>query len=109
MDWSFLQDMLVAFNFPPQFIKIVMVCITSTQYYLLVNGSPSDIFAPKRGLRQGDPMSPLLFVIGMEYTSRLMIRVSSDRMFNFHPRCRRLSLNHLAFADDLILFSKGDL
>ena len=52
-------------------------------------------------------MSPLLFVIGMKYLFRLMIRVSLSSLFNFHPRCRKLSLNHLAFADDLMLFSKG--
>lgn len=46
-----------------QFIKITMVCTTSIQYSLLINGSPSEIFKPKRSLSQGDPLSPLLFVI----------------------------------------------
>ena len=38
-----------------------------------------------------------------------MIRVSSESLFNFHPRCKKLSLNPLAFADDLVRYSKGDL
>ena len=109
MDWEFLQDMLLALNFPILFVKIVMICITSTQYSLLVNGSPSDIFHPKRGLRQGDPLSPLLFVIGMEYLSRLLIRLGEEASFKFHPKCRKLKLNHLCFMDDLMLFCKGDL
>ena len=73
MAYEFLQDMLLALNFPTHFVKIVMICITSTQYSLLVNGSPFDIFHPKKGLRQGDPLSLLLFVIGIEYLSRLLI------------------------------------
>lgn len=47
MDWDFIHDMLIAQNFPPHFIKIIMVCITSTQYSFLINDNPSEIFKPK--------------------------------------------------------------
>ena len=60
-----------------------------------------------RGLRQGDPLSPLLFVIGMEYLSRILRRVEGS--YGFHPWCRRIKLSHLCFADDLMLFCKGDV
>ena len=108
LDWNFIHDMLVTLNFPPLFIKIIMTCISTTSYTLLVNGEPSETFRPKRGLRQGDPMYPLLFVIGMEYLSRMLNDVGSLDSFKLHPRCRRLKLNHLCFADDLMLLAKGE-
>ena len=109
LDWLFIRDMMVALNFPPQFVKIVMACITSTQYALLINGSPSKVFKAKKGLRQGDPLSALLFVIGMEYLSRSLLCLMLNPQFKPHPRCRQLKLNHLCFADDLMLLCKGDL
>lgn len=77
LNWEFLKDMMVALNFPHRFIKIVMSCVTSTQYSLVINGSPMDTFKAKRGVRQGDLLSPLLFVIGMEYLSRIL-KVAGD-------------------------------
>ena len=109
VDWLFIRDMLVALNFPPHFIKIFMTCISSTQYSLLVNDNPSTVLKAKRGFRQGDPLSPLLFVIGMEYLSRSLHLLAHNPDFYFHLRCRKLKLNHMCFADDLMLLCEGDL
>ena len=54
-------------------------------------------------------MSPLLFIIGMEYLSIVLKCASNDPLFKHHPRYKPLRLNHLCFADDLILYFKGDL
>lgn len=59
--------------------------------------------------RKGDPMSLFLFAIAMEYLSRLLAGLSEDETFKFHPRCSRLKLTHISFADDLLLFARGDL
>lgn len=109
LNWGFLKDMLIALNFPSHFIKVVMTCVTSTQYSLLINGSPLEPFKATRGLRQEDPMSPLLFVIGMEYLSRILKAASDTEGFSFHLRCVNMKLNHLAFAYDLMMFCKGDM
>ena len=107
MNWHFLKEMMVALNFPHKFIKIIMTCITSTSYVLMINGSPTNSFAAKQGLRQGDPLSPLQFVIGIEYMSRSLKSFAGT--FAFHPRCKTIKLTHLCFADDLMIFCKGDL
>lgn len=101
--------MLVALGFPYHFVQIVVTCLTSTTFPLIVNGSPLKFLKAKRGLRQGDPMSPLLFVLGMKYLSRILKCTSQDEYFNFHPRCKSIKLTHLCFADDSMLFAKGDL
>ncbi|XP_074315124.1 uncharacterized protein LOC141651304 [Silene latifolia] len=82
--------------------------VNSTSYSLSLNGNSFGFFKGSRRLRQGDPLSPLLFTICMEYLSRILRVVGQQQNFKFHPMCGPLQLNHLLFADDLLLFSKGD-
>ncbi|KAK6120883.1 hypothetical protein DH2020_045380 [Rehmannia glutinosa] len=86
-----------------------MECVSSASYSICINGSLQGKFPGKRGLRQGDPMSPALFLLCMEYLSRLLKVRTNTSDFKYHPRCEALKITHLAFADDLMLFSKGDL
>lgn len=108
VSWDFLGEVLEGLKFPPRFVGWIMECISSTSYSIAVNGSLEGYFKGERGLRQGDPIIPFLFVLGMEYLSRLLRRSCSSPSFKYHSRCGQLKLSHLAFADDLLLFSRGD-
>ncbi|XP_074305698.1 uncharacterized protein LOC141640919 [Silene latifolia] len=109
MSWSLLEEMMIALNFPGQFIGLVMVSVRTATYSLVLNGDMFDFFKGKKGLRQGDPLSPLLFTIAMEYLSRVLTYVKDTMKFKYHPLCAPLKLSHLIFADDLLLFSRGDV
>ncbi|XP_074305769.1 uncharacterized protein LOC141640990 [Silene latifolia] len=107
VDWDFVEQMLHGLKFPSHFIQLVMQCVRSTYFTLSLNGNNFGYFQGQRGPRQGDPISPLLFTIYMEYLTRL-IKFATDRWpFQYHPLCKNLKLTHLMFADDLLLFCKG--
>ncbi|XP_074291033.1 uncharacterized protein LOC141617784 [Silene latifolia] len=86
-----------------------MACITSPYYSLLVNGEVQGFFPGKCGLRQGDPLSPYIFVLCMKVLSRLLRTLPKVKNFSYHPKCVQLNLTHLIFADDLLIFTRGDL
>lgn len=101
---EFLESVLKELGFHPKFISWTMQCVTSTTFSLSINGSMEGYFKGQRGLRQGDPISLFLFVIGMEYLSRMLKALHEAPSFKFHARCRVYKVTHLAFADDLIFF-----
>lgn len=107
VSWDFLRHLLLQVGFPPIFVGWVMACVTSTSFSIAINGEKHGFFVRKRGLRQGDPISPYLFTLCMEYFSRLMEARTSAAGFEYHSRCQQSRLNHLAYADDLVIFCKA--
>ena len=95
-------------NFPDKFLKWLRVCITTCMHSVKINGAIEGYFKASAGLRQGDPLSPYLFVIAMESLNLCIKRFTDNSNFSYHWRCTDLQLTHLIFTDDLLLFSKGD-
>lgn len=86
-----------------------MAIVTSISFSISINGDMHGYFKGKRGLRQGDPMSPYLFTLVMEVLTLMLKRgVEREEKFMFHPKCSKLKLINLCFADDLILFLYGN-
>ena len=84
-----------------------MKCISPIQFAIYINGQQGNFFKGRRDLKQGDPPSPMLFVITMEYLSRLFRKASMQPDFGCHPHCKKLGLTHLISADDFIIFCKA--
>jgi len=72
MEWPFLLAILKQLGFHDKWINWIRICISTTSFFVLLNGSSFGHFKPSRGLRQGDPLSPFLFIIGTEAISRLL-------------------------------------
>jgi hypothetical protein len=82
------------------------MCITSPRFSISLNGTLVGYFKGEKGLRQGDPLSPYLFVIAMEVFSKIFGDHTQEGLgFMFHLRCSKLKLTHLCFVDDLLVFS----
>uniref|UniRef100_A0A803QGG4 Reverse transcriptase domain-containing protein n=1 Tax=Cannabis sativa TaxID=3483 RepID=A0A803QGG4_CANSA len=81
VNWDFLEAFLNAFRMPARFISWIMTCLRATSYTILMNGRVQDNFQGKKGLRQGYPLSPLLFVLIMEYLTRRLSMAASKPDF----------------------------
>ncbi|KAK4384117.1 putative ribonuclease H protein [Sesamum angolense] len=110
VEWDFLIAALKMFGFPDLFIGWIEECVTTPMFSVCINGNPHGFFKGARGLRQGDPMSPFLFVLVMEVLQLMMQQlIDQNEGFSYHWRCKELGLFQLCFADDLLLFCKADV
>jgi len=104
VSWNYVKAILNAFGFSEQWINWILALIKSSRFSILVNGSPSEPFSPTRGIRQGDPLSPFLFVILMEGLSRLIAKVKREgKIKGLQPFQSILATTHQQFVDDTML------
>jgi hypothetical protein len=107
VQWPFLINILKAMCLPDIFIHWIELCISTASFSVQVNGELSGFFRSERGLRQGCSLSPYLFVICMNVLSCMLDKAAEGKRIGYHPRCRNMSLTHLCFADDIMVFSDG--
>lgn len=72
IEWSFIKEMLANFKFSGNLLELIMSCVSSVSTSLLFNGGCLEPFRPSQGTRQGDLLSPYLFILCMEYLGYLI-------------------------------------
>ena len=107
VQWCFVLNSLEAIGVPERFIHWIKLCISTPSFSVQVNGELAGYFQSKRVLRQGCSLSLYLFVLCMNVLSQKIDKAVHERKFQFHPKSKNLSLTHLCFADDLMVFVEG--
>lgn len=108
LEWSFILKSLELLNIPASLINLIYYCISSSDLSINWNGNKSDSFSTSRGLRQGDPISPYLFVIALERLGHRicdLVNASSWSPLTFGRGSHGPKLSHICFADDLVFVS----
>ncbi|KAG7588721.1 Reverse transcriptase domain [Arabidopsis suecica] len=105
--WDFIISALRALSVPERFVNWIYQCISTASFSVSVNGSTGGFFKSTKGLRQGDPLSPYLFVLAMEVFSNLLKSRFDAGYIHYHPKTSDLSISHLMFADDVMVFFDG--
>lgn len=82
INWNFIDFMLLKKGFPLKWRKWIKACVSSVQYSILVNGKRRGKTKPNRGIRQGDPISPFIFVLAMDYLNTLLNYLEKQNKIN---------------------------
>ncbi|WMV14275.1 hypothetical protein MTR67_007660 [Solanum verrucosum] len=112
VNWTFLLNTLQQIGFGSKWVKWIEFCIKTVRFSVLVNGEPVGIFTSerglRRGLRQGDPLSPFLFILAMEGFDSMMRIASQNRWIRGFQVGGRVGeekeICHLLYADDTLIF-----
>ncbi|GKA26637.1 RNA-directed DNA polymerase, eukaryota, reverse transcriptase zinc-binding domain protein [Tanacetum coccineum] len=110
VSWEFLKEVLIQFGFHPLMIQWIITYVTTSKFFICVNGEALGYFQGGRGLRQGDPISSYMFTLVMEVFSLLIAKNMQNKdKFKFHYGCKALQLTNMCFADDLLVLCNGDV
>ncbi|XP_031105595.1 uncharacterized protein LOC116010359 [Ipomoea triloba] len=108
--WSFIEESLSEIGFNTSWRRNILECITTSRLAINWEGKLSEWFNPTRGIRQGDPLSPLLFVLCVERFSHLILdSVNSGRWKGIKISRQGPHITHLFFADDMMLFGEATI
>ena len=107
LEWSFIESVLQRFGFHEKWVTTIMQCVRTVSFSYLMNGTAKGRVIPGRGIRQGDPLSPYLFILCSEVLSGLCLKAQREgklQGIRVATECPRV--NHLLFADDTMFFCR---
>ena len=108
LEWIFLQQIMEKMGFHPRWVSWIMERIKSVTYSVLINGEPKGHIVLMRGIRQGDPLSPYLFLLCSKGLNGLIEQAVSDRHIEGFSLCKHgPKISHLFFTDDSLLFCRA--
>ncbi|KAH7533562.1 hypothetical protein FEM48_Zijuj04G0144400 [Ziziphus jujuba var. spinosa] len=106
LEWQFITKVVKLWGFSEDFRRMIFSCISSVEFDLLINGSKMDTVNPERGIRQGDPLSPFLFILCSEIFTRLMEKNSNIQGIKI---CKEApAISHLLYADDILVACRAN-
>uniref|UniRef100_A0A803QC75 Reverse transcriptase domain-containing protein n=1 Tax=Cannabis sativa TaxID=3483 RepID=A0A803QC75_CANSA len=109
VEWKFIEEVMRKMGFAERWISLIMSCLTTNNFSFIINGEVMGNLTPSRGLRQGCPLSPYLFLICSEGFSRLLQHEQdSNNLMGFKLTRHAPPITHLFFADDSLLFCQAN-
>ncbi|KAA3460557.1 reverse transcriptase [Gossypium australe] len=108
VEWNYLKKVMLKMGFAERWVALVVKCVSTASYAVNINGIRGRVFHPTRGLRQGNLLSPYLFLICSEGLSALIRKAVDERIIKGVKASRRgPETSHLLFADDCLLFGES--
>ena len=104
VSWTFIRLVLIKLGMNMEVVEWILGCIQSTSFAVLINGSPSDLFRPSRGIRQGFPLSPFIFILVSYDLSRLITKSRTKGRIIGVKVSGSKEVTHTLFVDDVFLF-----
>ena len=109
MEWGFLKGMMIKLGFSEVWVDKVMSCVSTPSFSVRINGKAYGNITPSRGIRQGDPLSPYLFLLCVEGFTSLLAREELEGRLHGVALCKNAtSITNLLFADDSLIFCQAN-
>lgn len=108
VEWIFLKSIMIKLGFDESFVMLIMNYLTSVSFSILINGQPKGKFSPTRGLWQGDPLSPYLFLLCTKGFTNLINNATNSSLILGVSIAKNVPvISHLLFVDDSLLFFRA--